>query len=96
MKYRNLARDPRVALSVCGAEDPYVRMLVRGRVVEFRQRDAVGHKEMLALRYLGASGYGTPSGKARVILVVVPDRVVYSDGRAAIRSAHVMRAKGDP
>jgi nitroimidazol reductase NimA-like FMN-containing flavoprotein (pyridoxamine 5'-phosphate oxidase superfamily) len=38
-KARNLARDPRVALSICDGDNPYRNAQIRGRVVETVEGD---------------------------------------------------------
>ena len=39
-KARNIARDPRVAISICDLENPYRSAWVRGRIVATREGDA--------------------------------------------------------
>jgi PPOX class probable F420-dependent enzyme len=53
-KARNIARDPRVALSVVDRDDPYRQADVRGRVVERRDGEAaLAAMDRLALKYIG-------------------------------------------
>jgi PPOX class probable F420-dependent enzyme len=53
-KARNLARDPRVALSVVDRANPYRAARLRGRVVETRTGEAaLPLIDALALRYTG-------------------------------------------
>jgi PPOX class probable F420-dependent enzyme len=54
-KGRNLARDPRVAVSLVDREDPYRTAWLRGRVVEMRTGEAaLGTIDAIAMRYTGA------------------------------------------
>jgi PPOX class probable F420-dependent enzyme len=53
-KARNLARDPRVAISAVDADNPYWTAWVRGRVVEtLRGEPALVLIDRLAMRYTG-------------------------------------------
>lgn len=55
LKARNVARDPRVALSVVDGENPYRTGRVRGRVVATREGDAaLAVMDRMARRYTGA------------------------------------------
>ena len=54
LKARNLARDPRVAISITDHDDPYQTAQLRGEVVEVRGADeANALADRLALRYTG-------------------------------------------
>src|SRR4051794_21261806 len=54
-KGRNIARDPRVALSVVDFENPYRSALARGRVVETTDGDeAMKVVDRISRRYTGA------------------------------------------
>jgi PPOX class probable F420-dependent enzyme len=54
-KARNIARDPRVALSVVDRDDPYRQADVRGRVVERLDGDAaLAAMDRLSQKYVGA------------------------------------------
>jgi PPOX class probable F420-dependent enzyme len=75
-KMKNIKRDPRVALSVQDPDNPYRKLLVRGRVVEETEQGADEHIDKLATKYTGADTYQnrTP-GMVRVILKVKPEHV---------------------
>ena len=77
VKERNTRRDPRVALSVTARDNPWDKIDVRGRVVEFIEGDqADGHIDKLANKYLGHETYQFRGpGERRVILVIEPERV---------------------
>jgi PPOX class probable F420-dependent enzyme len=54
-KARNLARDPRVAISVVDETNPYRNGQIRGRVVETVEGDAALEViDRISLRYTGA------------------------------------------
>lgn len=71
-KARNLRRDPRVALSLTTADDPYRPVLVRGRVVDWVEGDeAWAIIDRIAEKYIGG-----PYSRAeeRVVGLIEPDR----------------------
>ena len=71
-KARNLARDPRVALSVVDAENPYRNAQIRGRVVETVEGEpALEVIDRLSQDYIGAP-FPMRSG---VVFLVEPERV---------------------
>ncbi len=76
VKTDNLRRDPRVAVSVTNADNPYDKVTIRGRVVEMIHEGANDHIDMLAKKYLGVDEYPgraqTPD-EQRVIVKIAPD-----------------------
>ena len=77
IKYRNVSRDPRVAISLIDLSNPYEMVTVRGRVVEhIKGKDADEHIDKLAKKYLGKEKYPrrTP-GEERVLLRIKPELV---------------------
>jgi len=69
--YRNVQREPRVALSITDPEDPYRYLQVRG-VVESIEDDPTGSfHEVLQRRYRGTVG-PVPDREHRVILIIRP------------------------
>jgi PPOX class probable F420-dependent enzyme len=80
VKERNLRRDPRVGLSIYENGDPWNKVDIRGRVVEFIEgEEADAHIDDLAEKYIGQRPYPWRSpDERRVTLVVEPDRV-YED-----------------
>jgi PPOX class probable F420-dependent enzyme len=71
-KARNLRRDPRVALSIAPADNPFQPVTVRGRVVEWVEGDAAWEIiDRLAAKYIGA-----PYSREldRIVLVIEPVR----------------------
>ena len=71
-KARNLQRDPRVALSLVAADNPFEPIIVRGRVVEWLEGDAAWEVvDQIATKYTGRP---YPRGQERVIAVIEPER----------------------
>ena len=73
-KYSNLVRDARASALVYPADDPYSYAEVRGAVTLTDDPSAALIKE-LALKYTGQP-FGDRPGEQRVIVRIVPDRVV--------------------
>lgn len=76
VKERNCRREPRVALSVAARDNPWDKMDIRGRVVEFIEgEEAERHIDKLAKKYLGQDTYPFRApGEKRVILAIEADR----------------------
>jgi PPOX class probable F420-dependent enzyme len=73
-KARNLAADPRVAISLIDLERPYRTVQLRGRVVETREgAEALETIDRLSDKYTGAP-FPMRSG---IVYVVEPERVSY-------------------
>ena len=73
VKYRNIVRNPKVAVSVVDKDDQYRLVVLRG-TAEIVEEGADEHIDRLARKYLGADSY--PFRKAdeqRVIVRVIPD-----------------------
>jgi PPOX class probable F420-dependent enzyme len=76
VKERNLRRDPRVGLSVTAREDPYKKVDLGGRVVEFIEADeANGQIDDFSEKYLGRRPYPWRRGEKRIKVLVEPVRV---------------------
>jgi PPOX class probable F420-dependent enzyme len=69
LKGRNLALDPRVALSITSQDNPYEQVLIRGRVIETRPDDDLATLDALSARYLG-SPFPRRKWSSRVVYVV--------------------------
>ena len=69
LKARNMARDPRVAISITDHEDPYQTAQLRGRVIEVRGADEGNDlADVLALRYTGEPfPYKPPTSRLYVV-----------------------------
>jgi PPOX class probable F420-dependent enzyme len=71
-KARNLRHDPRVALSLTPADDPFTPVVVRGRVVEWLEGDAAWEViDGISGKYIGAP---YPRDEERVVAAVEPER----------------------
>ena len=76
-KPRNMDRDPRVAVSIYNADDPYEAFAIQGRVVEKRLDGADAHIDGLAKKYLGLDEYPwRRSGMVRITYVVEVEKAV--------------------
>jgi PPOX class probable F420-dependent enzyme len=77
VKERNLRRDPRVGLSIYENGDPWNKVDIRGRVVEFIEgEEADAHIDDLAEKYINQRPYPWRStDERRVTLLIEPDRI---------------------
>ena len=62
VKAKNLAREPRVALSIADPANPYRYLGIQGRVVEMTEKGGDAHIDKMAKKYLGKDSY--PGRKA--------------------------------
>ncbi|MGH9262415.1 MAG: TIGR03618 family F420-dependent PPOX class oxidoreductase [Acidimicrobiales bacterium] len=73
-KFKNVARDPRVTVTIWDAEQPFLYGEVRGEVIEtVTGPDARAHIDQLSQKYVGHD-YANPIQSERVILKVAPKR----------------------
>ncbi len=77
IKYRNISRDPRVAISVIDSSNPYDMVTVRGRVIEqIKGKDAEEHIDKLSKKYLEKEKYPRRRpGEERVLMRIKPELV---------------------
>lgn len=76
LKEANMRRDPRVAISVSPAGEPYNHVDIRGRVVGMREGDeAVADIDRLGRKYRGWERYPLGEGEERVTFLIEPIRV---------------------
>lgn len=77
-KARNVKRDPRVAISIVGQDNPYKKMHMRGRVVETRTGEAVTTlMNALAQKHTGKPfPFPVTDG---VVMVIEADMVTYGE-----------------
>jgi PPOX class probable F420-dependent enzyme len=74
LKARNLRRDPRVAVSLTPADNPFEPIIIRGRVVEWLEGDAAWEvADRIAMKYIG-NPYGRD--QERVVALIEPDRQI--------------------
>ena len=72
-KYRNLLRDPRVALSIVDPLNPYRYLEVRGAAVAFEDDPDRSFVDSLARKYLGVDQYPWhQEGDEHVAIVILP------------------------
>jgi PPOX class probable F420-dependent enzyme len=74
LKARNIAADPRVALSVVDYHNPYEQLLVRGRVVETRGDPELAVLDTMARKYLGVD-FPRRQWAQRLVFVIEADTV---------------------
>src|ERR1039458_3254537 len=75
LKYRNLSRDPRVAIPLYPKNNDYRAVVMRGRA-EFIEEGADAHIDRLAKKYLGADSYpGRQPGEGRGPVRVGPETI---------------------
>jgi len=76
-KQRNVAREPRVSLSVADQNNMYDKIVIHGRVVSQTLEGADAHIDKLAKKYIGKDRYPWRApGEKRVILKIEPTRVL--------------------
>ena len=81
-KHENLERDPRIAVSVYDAKNPYSYLQVRGRA-EFVEEDADAHIDKMAKKYMGKDEYPfRKPGEERIIVRVVTEAVDFRAPRS--------------
>jgi PPOX class probable F420-dependent enzyme len=69
-KARNLRRDPRVALSLAPADNPFQPVVIRGRITEWLEGDTAWEIiDQIQVKY---TGQPYPRGQERVVAVVEP------------------------
>ena len=76
VKAKNLAREPRVALSIADPQNPYRYLGIQGRVAEMTEAGGDAHIDKMAKKYLGKDTYPYRApGEVRVIVKIRPDKV---------------------
>jgi PPOX class probable F420-dependent enzyme len=75
-KYRNIAANPNVAMSISDPDNPYRYLEVRGRVVNASEQGADEHIDRMAKKYLGKDKYPfRQPGEVRVLYKIAPEHV---------------------
>lgn len=75
---RNLSRNPQVTCTTVNRELPYEFVEVRGRALAPTEEGGAEHADFLAKKYLDLDQYPYfHEGKPRVIVRIVPDRVIH-------------------
>jgi len=76
VKQRNVARDPRVAISIGDQNNMYDKVVIRGRVASQTLEGADAHIDKLAKKYIGEDRYPSRQpGEKRIILRIEPTRL---------------------
>jgi PPOX class probable F420-dependent enzyme len=76
VKAKNLAREPRVALSIADPDNAYRYLGIQGRVVEMTENGGDAHIDKMAKKYLGKDSYPFRApGEVRLIVKISPDKV---------------------
>jgi len=76
VKAKNLAREPRVAISLSDPDNPYRYLGIQGRVVDMTETGGDAHIDKMAKKYLGKDSYPyRTAGEVRVIVKIAPDKV---------------------
>jgi PPOX class probable F420-dependent enzyme len=73
-KGRNLARDPRISLTVIDAQNPYHSVDIRGTAELIEDRDK-SLPRRLSRKYLGEDPPAEPDDVVRLIIRVAPQKV---------------------
>jgi PPOX class probable F420-dependent enzyme len=76
LKAKNTGRDPRVAISMVGHDNPYEEAQLRGRVVEWRPDPQLTIMDPISIKYTGKP-FPFRDPKGRVALFVVLDKARY-------------------
>lgn len=79
VKQKNVARDPRVSVSVADNNNPYHMVTVNGEIVEqITGEEAEKHIDKLAKKYLNKDKYpGRAPGEKRILLKIKPKKVMH-------------------
>lgn len=73
-KYRNVRREPRVAISIVDPENPYRYLEIRGRVERIEPDPDKAFINKMAKKYLGQDVYPwSQPGEERVVVMVRPE-----------------------
>jgi len=76
-KAKYLKANHRVALSIFNQQNPYEKVVIRGRVLDMTSKGAEEHNNKLSVKYLGTSKnpHHQP-GVGRILVKIEPERVV--------------------
>lgn len=75
-KYRNLKRNPQIALSIVDSKNPYRYLEVRGTVVRIDEDPDKAFIDSMSKKYLGQEKYtNNQPGDERVVIVVQPEHI---------------------
>ncbi|MDG6988041.1 MAG: PPOX class F420-dependent oxidoreductase [Nitrososphaerota archaeon] len=74
---RNIRRDPRVALAVFDMQNPYRKVMIRGKVVEITKDGAEAQIDRLSMKYQGKKYAYHQADDPRVVIRIRPERVTH-------------------
>jgi PPOX class probable F420-dependent enzyme len=78
VKERNLRRDPRIGMTITARDNPWDKVDVRGRVVDFVEgEEADRHIDDLSEKYTGQRPYPWRQPEERRVIVVIEPARVY-------------------
>ena len=80
-RYRNLKRDPRVALCVFDQDNIYTTVMIRGRATEITLEGAEEDIDKLSMKYNGRNYPDHSPERPRVIIRIIPEHVTEWNGR---------------
>ena len=73
-KYKNVERDPRIAISIVDPENPYRYLEIRGEVTEIEEDPDNDFINAMAKKYLGMDEYPYHQpGDERIVLYLKPE-----------------------
>ena len=76
VKAKNLAREPRVAISLSDPDNPYRYLGIQGRVVDMTETGGDAHIDKMAKKYLDKDSYPyRKAGEVRIVVKIAPDKV---------------------
>jgi len=77
-KFRNLQRDPRIALSIVDPNNPYRYLEIRGKVVRIEEDPDLHFLNAMTKRYLGRDTYPWHQpGDEHFIIVIQPEHTTH-------------------
>ena len=80
LKPRNMRHDPRVAITISKADNPYQIAMIQGHVIEITEEGADAHVNEMTKKYLGIDEYPYRApGEKRLIVRIRPDKVAEVD-----------------
>jgi PPOX class probable F420-dependent enzyme len=77
LKGKNTQREPRVAISGVGFDDPYTELQIRGKVIERRPDPQLKYYDLMSQKYIGKP-WPYRDEKSPIVLVIEVTREKYS------------------
>jgi PPOX class probable F420-dependent enzyme len=74
-KVRLLKENQKVMLSITNQENPYERVLIRGRVVEITKKGALEQNNRMSMKYIGTLDDPDRPNADRVLIKIEPERI---------------------